>query len=322
MSKKKHSKVTIANIVTMLGLVALTFFVFCGQALQNYENNMGTNIIVALAFVLGTSFVLWLMIHAKTVENNFRNWRIVEVFAILLFFAVSFFSATRMMKFFVINEKMETLKEAALEDVNKLNTLMNDFQVKENRRLQLCETGYETALSGNYTISREINSYKNHVDSNGGAEEYFEKLNRKILKIEENGSAKAYKAVWDKEIKELEETIVNWNLVLLPQAVKQLEVLSREINENLTKVSADYGFKEFVDCNDGSLDIKDSESCVYKYNVEFPSMVKDSEGFSAMGLLVIIFIYILVLASYIFAYRSRKVAPKSKGTFLGGAPLN
>ena len=64
MSKTKNSKVTIANIVTMLGLAALAIFVFCGHALQNYENNFGTNIIVASTVVLGTLFVLWLMIHS------------------------------------------------------------------------------------------------------------------------------------------------------------------------------------------------------------------------------------------------------------------
>ena len=89
---KKGNKVTIANFVTVLGLALTAFFVFCGHSLQNYESNIGTTIIVALGFVIATSLVLWLMVYAKGVEDNFKKWRVVEIGASLVFVVIIFFS--------------------------------------------------------------------------------------------------------------------------------------------------------------------------------------------------------------------------------------
>ena len=309
MSKKKTSKVTIANIVTMLGLVALALFVFCGHALQNFENNMGTNIIVSLAFVLGVLFVLWLMIHAKKVENNFGPWRIVEVGAIVLFLGASYFTGTKMMKYFVINDKMETLKEVALEDVQGLSDLIDEFVDNETDRCRQTAT-----LADNYSYESYFN---NIADEYGDVEDYFSHLEKKVGKIEADGSGINNRSAWEKEISEIRETITNWNLIMLPDAVKHLEVLSKDMNEKLTEISASYKFKEIYGSG-----LSNSRSNVYEYKVKFPAMVKEAEGFSPAGLGIIILIDILVLASYVFAYRSRKVAPKAKGAFLGGAPLN
>lgn len=324
MSKKKNSKVTIANIVTILGLVALTFFVFCGQALQNFENNMGTNVIAALAFVLLALFVLWLAVHAKSVENNFRPWRIVETFALLLFFAVSFFTGTKMMKFFVINENMVTLKETASNDISQLSSLIKNFKKNEKERLEINLQGYETAAAGYQQMTREVEDYVKKINYECGGEDYFsKKMMRKIENIADvPDGAKSYNKTWDKEISELEEVIANWNLLKLPDAVKRLEVLSEEVNQKLTSYSENYDFKIIETNLSDELTITDSPKNEYEYEVEFPAQVRSTSGFSITGLLVIILIDILVLASYIFAYRSRKVAPKGgNGTFIGGVPL-
>ena len=323
MSKKKNSKVTIANIVTILGLVALTFFVFCGQALQNFENNMGTNVIVALVFVLLALFVLWLAVHAKSVENNFRPWRIVETFALLLFFAVSLFTGTTMMKFFVVNENMVTLKETASNDISQLSSLIEDFKKNEKERLNTNLQGYETAAAGYQRMTREVEDYVKKINEDGGKRYFSENMMRKIENIADaSPGAKGYKKTWDKEISELEEVIANWNLLKLPDAVKRLEVLSEEVNQKLTLYSKNYDFKIIETNLSDELTITGSPKNEYKYEVVFPAQVRSASGFSITGLLVIILIDILVLASYIFAYRSRKVAPKGgNGTFIGGAPL-
>lgn len=325
MSKKKTSKVTIANIVTMLGLVALALFVFCGHALQNFENNMGTNIIVSLAFVLGVLFVLWLMIHAKKVENNFGPWRIVEVGAIVLFLGASYFTGTKMMKYFVINDKMETLKEVALEDVQGLSDLIEDFVNNEKYNLNISKDDFKNAKNDKYNSkSDDVDDYLSSIRGDGT--NYFnEKMANKVNAIEENKgeSSKAYRETWESEIKEIEETIADWNLIMLPDAVKHLEVLSKDMNEKLSEIAKGYDFKQ-VKYNDEEniYEIEYFYPKTYEYEVKFPAMVKEAEGFSPVGLGIIILIDILILASYIFAYRSRKVAPKGKGAFLGGAPLN
>ena len=319
MSKKKNSKVTIANIVTILGLVALTFFVFCGQALQNFENNMGTNVIVALVFVLLSLFVLWLAVHAKSVENNFRPWRIVETFALLLFFAVSLFTGTTMMKFFVVNENMVTLKETASNDIFQIKELITDFGVQEHERLRNNIEGYTNATKSGTELDFETKKY---IQAIGTGDTLSVVMNNKINVIADaSPRAKGYKKTWDKEISELEEVIANWNLLKLPDAVKRIEVLSEEVNQKLTMYSKNYDFK-LIELENGVYVLKGSDPHEYKYEVEFPALVRSTSGFSITGLLVIILIDILVLASYIFAYRSRKVAPKGgNGTFIGGAPL-
>ena len=320
MSKKKNSKVTIANIVTILGLVTLTFFVFCGQALQNFENNMGTNVIVALVFVLLALFVLWLAVHAKSVENNFRPWRIVETFALLLFFAVSLFTGTTMMKFFVVNENMVTLKETASNDISQIKKLIADFGEQEHERLENNISGYKNAKESGTELNFQTKKYIQEIN----IDSLNTVMNNKINVIADvSPGAKGYKKTWDKEISELEEVIANWNLLKLPDAVKRIEVLSEEVNQKLTLYSENYDFKIIETNLSDEFTITDSPKNEYKYEVEFPALVRSASGFSITGLLVIILIDILVLASYIFAYRSRKVAPKGgNGTFIGGAPLN
>ena len=216
---------------------------------------------------------------------------------------------------------MVVLKEKAIEDIDSLAYMMAKFDMEENNRLERTKTLYSNAKMGNYNYSDDVHDFIQIVDDNGGADFYFEKLGGKIDRIEDSGNTTAYRTTWEKEIKELDGIIQNWNLILLPGAVKNLETLSKVMNEKLTAISKNAEFQDF-DESESNIELTESSPSEYKYDVKFPEQVKDTDGFSVVGLLIIIFIDVLVLASYIFAYRSHKVVPKGKTAFLGGAPLN
>lgn len=307
MSKSSNKKITIANMISVFGLVIMTFLFFCGNALQNYSNNFGLNIILAVAILLSTSLLLWLLVYAKNANNDFGKWRIVEVLTLLLFVCLAYFSSTKIMHFFVVNDNLEEYKITAMDDVSKISKEIERFRAQEIDRLVTHCEGYRNAeeIYSHIDLSN-IEKIEGHV---------YDKWVSKINDI--NDADGNYGPNWETQLDELKSVVEDWNFITLPGAVNQLEVLAHEVSEKLTKISGCY---EFYIIENGKPEL--SNANVYEVKPEFPSIIAKLSGFSILGIIIIVVIYVLILSNYIFAYRSHKVPPTKKSHFEGGAPLN
>ena len=77
MANNNSGKITIANIIAIVGLVLLLVFSFLGHSYLS-GGELGWDIIVSLAVTAFTAFLLWFMIKAKGAERDLGTWRIIE----------------------------------------------------------------------------------------------------------------------------------------------------------------------------------------------------------------------------------------------------
>lgn len=326
MSKKSSGKVTVANIVSLLGLVGLAFLVFCGYALQNPNGNIGVSIIVSVGLTAFVGFLLWLMIYAKGAENDFTGWRVVEITTGIVFLGTAFWAGSIMMHFFVVSDNMETLKNSALNDIKIIEEGIRLFKDQERERVQINKTGLLNAI-GTKGCDESVEEYfeKNNISKNESSIAHWSEL--KEQEIEDiTWKDKTYNEAWNKNMKKIKLTIEEWNLFLLPYAAASITQMAETASELLTDISKNsdivkiqlektsYGIRKYT--------VVESDAYEYKMEVSFSDKVKKESGFSVTGLLLIIFVNGLLLFNYIFAYRTHKVRPKNGKNMIDGIPLS
>ena len=227
-----------------------------------------------------------------------------------------------MMKFFVVYEKADLLKEVAFNDVNELKRLINNFKTREGERCDTYKNGYDNVGSGNYELSGDVSEHIEWLHNEGG-EEYFEKMKESYIgdiTIYGNNST-SYGPAWKDDIKELENIVDSWNFIKLPDAARLLTRLSREMPMRMQEASQSYDFK-VIDTSHGKMMLYNSEPNTYSCSVSFPAALTDATSVSIVGILLIILVNLMVLANYIFAYRSNKVDyDRKNNSFSNGAAL-
>ena len=77
MKEKKSGKITLANIIAMLGLVLLIVCLWLGQALRSGELG-GMSVLISVGITIAAALLLWLMIKAKGAETNTSKWKIID----------------------------------------------------------------------------------------------------------------------------------------------------------------------------------------------------------------------------------------------------
>ena len=76
-NNKQNKSVTIANIVSIVGLVLLLVFTYIGNSYMS-GGEIGVDLFFSIIITAFTAFLLWLMIKAKGAENRVKMWKKVE----------------------------------------------------------------------------------------------------------------------------------------------------------------------------------------------------------------------------------------------------
>ncbi len=325
MSKQNSNKITVANIVSILGLVAMAVLVYLGYSFSNAEagGNIGTNILIASACIIITGGLLVVLIHAKGVENNFKGWLIVEIIALCLFIGASFYPSSQIMHYFVIQNQKEDLMELAKEDIENIKGQVELFKSQEAARLGINYDGIKHALGHNkYDETVKTFLEAASISSLGSAEEWKGLKAQEINHIELDG--RTYDDEINSTIRELTSIIDNWTLFEIPQAAYRIKTESENISRYLSQISENLGFKtiESTTNEKGQLIYTANESDSNSYEIchSFPEEFEEANGFSIIGLLMVILINLVILFNYLVAYRSRK-ARKNAKVNIGGTPL-
>lgn len=310
--KGNSSNVTIANFISVLGFVALAFLFFCGHSLSNPGENIGINIIVSGGATLLVAFILWLMVHAKEVENNFRNWLIVEILSVVAFVGTACWTGYEMMHFFVVNDNMSDLKKLSENDIDEIEEEINTYVAQENERLNVTLIGLRDAVKAN----RYDSSVSDYISENkiSDIDKWKELKSEEISEVEHERLA--YRKAWEREIGELRAVIKNWNMFFLPDAAARINKLADNVSKTLTSASSALKLciVETQLNPKGEKFYTLGESKVNEYGVKasFPKELEKISGFSVLGIFVILLVNVLILFNYIFAYRSKKVRSSTK----------
>ena len=331
MNKNKSEKISIANIISVVGLAALAFLSYLGCSFKWPDQNVGITILLALCPTAVAAFFLWMMTHAKGVENNFKGWMIVEIVSGLAFLGTAVWGGSWMMPFFVVNQRAEELQDAAKNDLTAMEREIGRFVNRQTEKLNIMFTGMQNALEdGGYDeqVGKLIDTAKG---MSGSFTTWIEYQKESIDSIKYNDDM--YRSIWLEEISEMRSEVNGWKIFVIPDiAEKMIRLAGTEepidtdeaicgilnsISRNsalcrIEAVTTDYGRKVYR--------VAGFDAETYDLKLTFPDELTNG-GFSLGGFAVIVLVYILILFNYIFAYRSKKGSLESEANYEHGAAL-
>ena len=126
MAKSKSNNISIANVLAVIGVVALGVLTYLGRAFIS-GGEMGISILWAVGVMAIATALLVIMIKAKGVETNFGMWRVFEISALVLYLGFAVLTAKTAVHFFVINDNKDKIKECALHDVEAFEELKDNY---------------------------------------------------------------------------------------------------------------------------------------------------------------------------------------------------
>lgn len=340
MNKSKSEKISIANIISVVGLAALAFLSYLGCSFKWPDQNVGITILLALCPTAVAAFFLWMMTHAKGVENNFRGWMIVEIVSLLAFLGTAVWGGSWMMPFFVVNQRAEELQDAANNDLTAMEQEIDRFVNRQTENLGKMCTGMENVRDDRFHDDQlqELFDNVNFTPESYSLDDWTRSLKnwrelqqKKIDSVEYKGIE--YRSGWLEDISEMRSEVNGWKLFVIPDIAEKmirlagtaestaqdqsicgiLNSISR--NSSLCRIEAvttDYGRKVYR--------VAGFDAETYDLKLTFPDELTNG-GFSLSGSSVIVLVYILILFNYIFAYRSKKGSLESEANYEHGAAL-
>lgn len=325
MSKKQKSKgITIANIVSLAGLVALLVFSFLGLVFKR-GGEVGMSILFSAVITLVGAFLLWLMIKAKGAENDLKMWRVWELSTVAAYviFAVLASWQGGLMHFFVVNDHKEAIKGYAEADFRKIDAMFAEFKSYEDQALANTVNGLYSATGLDQKCSQALVEFMQSEGMSAtrdGVETYSS------IKNSEIGSY--YEARYDNFLsrkKEIGGAIDNWSVMRIAFNVDAIDKLARQFADDLTGKSKDLRLPLIIRQADSSYDIKGDQYSEFDVeggvgSLQFRSAITGVTGFSVMAVVVALLIHLIVLFNYFVAYRTFVV--KGGGGDDGGITLD
>lgn len=303
-NKQKSGKVTIANVIAIVGLVLLFVFSFIGHSYMS-GGELGWDIIISASITFLTAFLLWFMIKAKGAENELDKWRKLEYATLVVYIAIAIPASIfgGIMHFFVVNDKKEEIKTCAEHDLGKIDQMFNEYRDFEEKAISQTRIGLDAVFSTNDIRSSELNTFLNkHNISNATSVESFEKLQRQSLL---GTGFNAFYDEFEKEINNVRDIIGGWAVIQIPSQAKAIDDLAQHAESQLTELSQKANLPIIVN---NEIE-EENQSKEFKVNggiesFEFKKAITETEGFSITAILVVLLIHLLILFNYIVARRT------------------
>ncbi len=306
MSQKNDGKISIANIIAMIGLAGLGVISFFGALLKSADGTPGGAIITAIAIVVGLTFLLFLSIKAKGAEDNPDKWRYVEYAALIAYIVAAIFVAKPFLRFFYVVSEKTAMQAQAQSEVDAIKSLYASYDQQSSQALGIALEQFR-----NYASSQQ-----GRDASDNGLAEYVEK----VMPLDSGWISKAVTITSvsnDPQLLEIEEKIETWNYMQLASLAAELEEkdgstwtrLNDKINENREKFnlipivsgggSTPYRLDGYVEYELGEAP-----------QPLFAQMLRGADGSTPLGWILYVVLHLLVLLNYFVASRSSFVGPR------------
>ncbi len=310
----KKDGVSLANIISVIGLGFLGFSMFLG----NYYNptdpgNVGMSVIVALVGVAIFGVLLWFIVKAKTSEVQRKNWRIVEYITlgvyIILAVGTSFISA----RFFNVYFSSGSFYSDARADLDSISGKIVAMQTLEKSNLDRLTTALNNIESRRYTTTSVVDRFmeENNIMQNGEVKEsYIRNFTDRQGRIIENLTYENenYKAAWDEQIEVSRNVLDDNSLFEIPNVVKQLNDLKEVVPPRLTDVSGSLKLPSW-EVNASNMYEQIGNHMPYSCGITLSSVEsykKAVNEFSVVGAILTLIIFLIILFNYFMAPRSSK----------------
>lgn len=328
-SDKKKDGFSIANVISILGLVILAFFLYLGFAYGG--TNTGTAILYAVLITIGMGILLYGLLYAKSVEDNFNKWKFVEIALVVIFIIAAGSTVHVMCRFLNVNSESDNLKNYALEDLTELETAIEDFKNYEKNNLSQLEINLQSiAGCENYYsattqelkdfIKIEVKGDDNEI-SDSNIKAFVKKWNGHIDKVIDLKKSEYFGESFENAIKEQRDRINAWEILEVPQAIEGIDRLHKELAGKLKSASASYPLHK-IGRSGSKYDIVDEhEAFEVSTESNFKDKCNELTDINLKGIAISIIIFLLIIFNYVVAYRSTKVGVKVGGLTRDGGQI-
>lgn len=310
--KAKNGKVTIANIIAIVGVVLLMVFTFIGHSFMS-GGELGMDIVVSVAITAFIAFLVWFMIKAKGAENELAKWKKLEIATLVVYVVVAIPLSLYggIMQFFIVNDNKERVKECAKDDLDRIDQMFLDYKEFEEQAIGRTSDGLSNAIKeGRRNDDLKEFMKTNHISVSEEGVSAFKDLQMRLLVG--SGYERLYTSFKEQRVK-IEQSIDSWSMMLIPTKAKQIPALAESAQQELNTLS-----------NGAKLPVINNESGLYKikeYQVkrfetaplELKEAMRGTGGFSVKALLFVLLIHILILFNYVVAYRTSTLSINKRG---------
>lgn len=310
--KAKNGKVTIANIIAIVGVVLLMVFTFIGHSFMS-GGELGMDIVVSVAITAFIAFLVWFMIKAKGAENELAKWKKLEIATLVVYVVVAIPLSLYggIMQFFIVNDNKERVKECAKDDLDRIDQMFLDYKEFEEQAIGRTNDGLSNAIKeGRRNDDLKEFMKTNHISVSEEGVSAFKDLQMRLLVG--SGYERLYTSFKEQRVK-IEQSIDSWSMMLIPTKAKQIPALAESAQQELNTLS-----------NGAKLPVINNESGLYKikeYQVkrfeteplELKEAMQGTGGFSVKALLFVLLIHILILFNYVVAYRTSTLSINKRG---------
>lgn len=312
-NQQNSGKITIANIVSVVGVVLLLVFTFMGYSYMS-GGELGWDILISIGITGFTVLLLWFLIKAKGAENNLTKWKKAEYATLVVYiiFALTTSIFGGIMHFFVVNDNKEEIKEYATIDLNKIDSLFNEYKEFESEAISITGTGLRNATGKGQVCDDGLNSFMetNHIAHNRESASNFETIQRNNLV---GVGFETYYNSFLQQRSEIQNAVNSWSIMLIPSKANLIGKIAESAEKELTNLS-----------KNAKLPTISYSSVVRKYTMgdnqqkefkieggiesfQFRNAIKEADGFSITALLIVLLIHTLILFNYIVAYRTSTI---------------
>ena len=340
MKEKKSGKITLANIIAMLGLVLLIVCLWLGQALRSGELG-GMSILISVGITIAAALLLWLMIKAKGAETDTSKWKIIEFGTLALYLILAVLTAPIALNFFSVLSNKDKLQETAQKDIEGIQEAIDNFKKQEINYLERTCKGLDNvyrAKQNNETPDQQVinfieeeakiaNSFS-EFDSvaigswKGLKEDDIKKIDLSGLSNKDLNGVKAavFGDDWSNKISSSKNAVSNWQLLKIPAAVGSIQTLAEEVGKTLTAFSTNAPFP-IINNVHGIYKLGSQQSDTYDTKSSVQDIIKNLSPFTVIGIGAMLLIHLLILFNYFMAYRTQRKNKKQSEND-GGIVLN
>lgn len=331
----EKKSISIAHIISIFGIGIVAVMLYIGLSTME---DITTSIAIILACVglIALCVLLFILRHAKTVDNSFKAWKKAEWVICVGYVIIASASYFPISRTFLLYHHKEELKTVAEVDCNKIDSLITTYKAQEREKLTPLES-LKTKVNTDKSLKAilphaSIFNYFKTLDptiSNNKScrtlglpslvQNQLNRLDEVISDIRSTGSdgrMRSYNNLWSSQIAANRTAMAQFNVLEIGRVKMSIDKLTTEVPEELNKVAAELAENHYISLNKHKgktilkQPVENSEYTLGELNfVSTMNAIMKGNSTRSIGLAIVftILLHIVVLCCYIVAPRSRKL---------------
>lgn len=316
MSQKNNGRISIANIIALIGLAGIGVVTFFGVLLHSSDGKPAGAILGAVALVAGLGFLLFMSIKAKGAEDNPDKWRYVEWVCLAAYLVIALLFASPFQRFFYILEEKDAMQAQARQEIKAIKNLYQEYDHQQKKFLNDAVEQIQNYIASGQqkNIDDELAAYVNGIGSNVDA---WSTKASSIVKL-----------MPDKQLAEIEDKIEGWNIMQLSSIAIELEYKDSTawtmIEDKIRKYEEQNKLIPVIGGGGGhpyTLDGYAHFELGDRPKAEFVQALRNSDGNTILGWIIYVILNLFILLNYAVAQRTGFVGPTNRNNPSGGLDL-